>query len=119
MTSDVIRAEYATAFKEVARLLVDGRISGPPVVDGDDKAIGVVTETDLMIRQSEALDMDEPKRRFPFAELTPRARRQAARSRAFTADQLMTARSWCRPGNAPGRRIPRTSRPVPAPLPRG
>ncbi|MED7829086.1 CBS domain-containing protein, partial [Streptomyces chiangmaiensis] len=77
-------------FKEVARLLAAGRISGLPVVDEDDKVIGVVSETDLVIRQSEALDADESKRRFPFAELTPRARRQAARSRAFTAGQLMT-----------------------------
>ncbi|MFJ5533714.1 CBS domain-containing protein [Streptomyces sp. NPDC093261] len=91
MTADVIRAEYRTPFKEVARLLADRHISGLPVVDDDDKVIGVISETDLVARQSEALGADEPRRRFRFAGLTPGARRQAAKSRAFTAGQLMTA----------------------------
>ncbi|GAA3047336.1 CBS domain-containing protein [Streptomyces glomeratus] len=91
MTMDVVRAEYRTPFKEVARLLSERRISGLPVVDDDDKVIGVISETDLVTRQSEALDADEPRPRFRFAGLTPRARRQAAKSRAFTAGQLMTA----------------------------
>ncbi|WP_055491058.1 CBS domain-containing protein [Streptomyces sp. TP-A0356] len=91
MTSDVIRAEYGTPLKEVARLLADRRISGLPVVDDDDKVIGVISETDLVARQSEALDTDEPERNLRFAEPTPGARSQAARSRAFTAGQLMTA----------------------------
>jgi CBS domain-containing protein/transcriptional regulator with XRE-family HTH domain len=90
MTSDVIRAEYATPFKEVARLLADGRISGLPVVDDDEKVIGVISETDLVTRQAEALDTDEPKRRFAPAESTSAGRRRAAKSRAFTAGQLMT-----------------------------
>ncbi|MET8950140.1 CBS domain-containing protein [Streptomyces sp. NPDC004533] len=90
MTTDVIRAEYRTPFKEVARLLADRHISGLPVVDDDDKVIGVVSETDLVARQSEALDADEPRRRFRFAPLTSRARRQVAKATAFTAGQLMT-----------------------------
>ncbi|MGW1255541.1 CBS domain-containing protein [Streptomyces sp. NPDC002513] len=89
MTSDVVRAEYGTPFKEVARLLADHGISGLPVVDEDDKVIGVISETDLVARQSEALDADQPRRHFGITELTPRTRRQAARSRAFTAGQLM------------------------------
>ncbi|MGW5609130.1 CBS domain-containing protein [Streptomyces sp. NPDC003753] len=91
MTTDVVSAEYRTPFKEVARLLADRRISGLPVVDDDDKVIGVISETDLVTRQAEALDTDGTRRRFRFAERTPRAHRQAARSRAFTAGQLMTA----------------------------
>ncbi|MFF3906377.1 CBS domain-containing protein [Streptomyces sp. NPDC001848] len=92
MTTDVVSAEYRTPFKEVARLLADRRISGLPVVDDDDKVIGVVSETDLVTRQSEALGTDGTRRRFRFAAgRTPGARRQAARSRAFTAGQLMTA----------------------------
>lgn len=53
MTTDVVRAEYGTPFKEVARLLADHRISGLPVVDEDDNVIGVLSETDLMVRQAE------------------------------------------------------------------
>ncbi|WP_055493906.1 CBS domain-containing protein [Streptomyces sp. TP-A0356] len=89
MTTDVVRAGYRTPFKEVARLLADRRISGLPVVDDDEKVIGVISETDLVTRQSEAFDRDETRPRFRFAPL--RAHRQAARSSAFTAGQLMTA----------------------------
>ncbi|MEU8986593.1 CBS domain-containing protein [Streptomyces sp. NPDC048558] len=90
MTSDVVRAEYGTPFKEIARLLADHRISGLPVVDGDDKVIGVISETDLMARQATTPDPYEPKRRFRLAGLTRSARRQAAKARARTAGQLMT-----------------------------
>ncbi|MFJ8361842.1 CBS domain-containing protein [Streptomyces sp. NPDC093984] len=90
MTTDVVRAEYRTPFKEVARLLADRHISGLPVVDDDDKVIGVISETDLVTRQSEALATDGTRHRFRFAGRTRGACRQAAKSRAFTAGQLMT-----------------------------
>ncbi|MFF4505103.1 CBS domain-containing protein [Streptomyces sp. NPDC001401] len=90
MTTEVVRAEYGTPFKEVARLLGEHRISGLPVVDEDDKVIGVISETDLMIRQAEAPDPYAPKQRFRLADLAPSARRQAAKARARTAGQLMT-----------------------------
>jgi CBS domain-containing protein len=37
-----------TKLDEVARLLVDARIGGVPVVDEDERVIGFVSETDLM-----------------------------------------------------------------------
>ena len=52
MTSEVVRAVDTTPFKEVARLLAQHRISGLPVVDDDDKVIGVISETDLMAHRS-------------------------------------------------------------------
>lgn len=90
MTSDVVRAEYGTPFKQVARLLADHRISGLPVVDEDDKVIGVLSETDLMVRQAATPDPFDPPRRRRLAGLTRGARRQAAKARARTAGQLMT-----------------------------
>ncbi|MPY31185.1 CBS domain-containing protein [Streptomyces adustus] len=91
MTTDVVRAEYGTPFKEVARLLETHRISGLPVVDEDDKVIGVLSETDLMMRQATAAEPYEPKHRARLTELTPGAKRQAAKGSARTAGQLMTA----------------------------
>ncbi|GGZ19489.1 CBS domain-containing protein [Streptomyces poonensis] len=91
MTTDVVRAVYGTPFKEVARLLVDHRISGLPVVDEDEKVVGVVSETDLMAHQAEPSDAREPGRRFPFAALKPAARWRAAKATAGTAGQLMSA----------------------------
>lgn len=90
MTTEVVRATYGTPFKEVARLLGEHRISGLPVVDEDDKVIGVLSETDLMIRQAETPDPYEPKKHFRLTALTPAARRQAAKARARTAGQLMS-----------------------------
>ncbi|WP_405653334.1 CBS domain-containing protein [Streptomyces sp. NBC_00019] len=90
MTTEVVRATYGTTFKEVARLLGDHRISGLPVVDEDEKVIGVISETDLLLRQAEAPDPYEPKKRFRLATLTRAGRRRAAKARARTAGQLMS-----------------------------
>jgi CBS-domain-containing membrane protein len=90
MTMEVVRATYGTTFKEVARLLREHRISGLPVVDEDDKVIGVISETDLMTHQARLPDPYEPKKRFRLADLAPAARRQAAKAKARTAGQLMS-----------------------------
>ena len=91
MSTDVVRAEDGTAFKEVARLLADHRISGLPVVDDDDRVIGVISETDLMAHQAATPDPYEPKHRFRFPALTPAARRRTAKTTARTAGRLMSA----------------------------
>ncbi|MGW2515487.1 CBS domain-containing protein [Streptomyces sp. NPDC001617] len=90
MTTEVVRAEYGTPFKEVVRLLGENRISGLPVIDEDEKVIGVISETDLMIRQADAPDPYEPERRHPLDALTRESRTRKAKARARTAGQLMT-----------------------------
>ncbi|MEV6407038.1 CBS domain-containing protein [Streptomyces bobili] len=52
MTRDVVEARRATPFKEVVRLLDHHRISGLPVIDDDDKVLGVVSGTDLVRAQA-------------------------------------------------------------------
>ncbi|MFF5158164.1 CBS domain-containing protein [Streptomyces sp. NPDC000348] len=47
MTGNVVRARPATPVEEVVRLLDHHRISGVPVLDDDDKVLGVVSGTDL------------------------------------------------------------------------
>ncbi|MFI6495207.1 CBS domain-containing protein [Streptomyces sp. NPDC050564] len=90
MATEVVRAQYGTPFKEVARLLAEHRISGLPVVDEDEKVLGVISETDLMVRQAETPDPYETRRRFRLAGLTRSRRRQAAKAHARTAGQLMS-----------------------------
>ncbi|WP_371600790.1 CBS domain-containing protein [Streptomyces sp. NBC_00564] len=90
MTTEVVRAEYGTPFKEVARLLAGHRISGLPVVDDDEKVVGVISETDLLVRQAETPDPYAPRRRLRLAALTRGARKQAAKAKARTAGRLMT-----------------------------
>ncbi len=52
MTRDVVQAYRTTPFKEVVRLLDHHRISGLPVVDADDKVVGVVSGSDLVRAQA-------------------------------------------------------------------
>ncbi|MET7935597.1 CBS domain-containing protein [Streptomyces sp. NPDC005322] len=47
MTDDVVRVGYGASFEEVSALLERHRINGLPVVDEDDKVVGVITGTDL------------------------------------------------------------------------
>jgi CBS-domain-containing membrane protein len=86
MTGDVVRVVGTTPFKEVAALLAEHRISGLPVVDDDDKVIGVISETDLMLRQTEQVESGGKRR----LRLTRAGRRAAAKARARTAGQLMS-----------------------------
>lgn len=50
MTDEVISVVGRTPSDDVAALLVDHDISGVPVVDGDERVIGVISRTDLLIR---------------------------------------------------------------------
>ncbi|MEU6275899.1 CBS domain-containing protein [Streptomyces populi] len=52
MTSEVVGAHREMSFKDVARLLDRYRISGLPVVDDDDKVVGVISGTDLLRLQA-------------------------------------------------------------------
>ncbi|GAA3775843.1 CBS domain-containing protein [Streptomyces chiangmaiensis] len=74
----------------MVRLLADHRISGLPVIDEDDKVIGVISETDLMVRQAETPDPFDPPHHSRLAALTPAGRRHTAKAQARTAGQLMT-----------------------------
>ncbi|AIA00781.1 CBS domain-containing protein [Streptomyces noursei] len=47
MTGDVVRAHRGTPTAELARWMAEFGINGVPVVDADDKVLGVVSATDL------------------------------------------------------------------------
>ncbi len=51
MTREVITVHPETPLKDVARLLVEHRIGGVPVVDEDSKVLGVVSESDFAIKE--------------------------------------------------------------------
>ena len=48
MTTDVATVSIDTSLREAARILLDLRISGLPVVDKDSKLVGIVTEADFL-----------------------------------------------------------------------
>ena len=89
MTREVVEVRRDTSFKEVAGLLDRHRISGLPVVDNDDKVVGVISETDL-VRCQAARPADSRARIFRKSALRRSGRRAAAVGRATTAEELMS-----------------------------
>ncbi|WP_327111164.1 CBS domain-containing protein [Streptomyces sp. NBC_01341] len=51
MTREVVSVVTSTSFKEVAKLLAQHDISGLPVLDDEDKVVGVVSESDILRHQ--------------------------------------------------------------------
>lgn len=51
MSTDVVTVSPTTSLKNVARLLVEHRISGVPVVDDDGVVLGVVSEGDVLFKE--------------------------------------------------------------------
>ena len=52
MTTDVVTVEPITTFKEIVRLMDGFGISGVPVVDDQDRPLGVVTQADLLVKEA-------------------------------------------------------------------
>jgi CBS-domain-containing membrane protein len=50
MTVSVVTVSPETSIAEAARIMMANRISGLPVVDGDDRLLGIVTEGDMLRR---------------------------------------------------------------------
>ena len=50
MTKEVLTVKEDMTVEEVAKFLIEHRISGTPVVDENDRLKGIVTEADLIIR---------------------------------------------------------------------
>ncbi|MFK0234757.1 CBS domain-containing protein [Streptomyces vinaceus] len=48
MTDEVVSVAPGTAFKDVAKLLAQYDVSGVPVLDDEDRVVGVVSQTDLL-----------------------------------------------------------------------
>jgi CBS domain-containing protein len=84
MSTHVIAAHASATYKELAAMLHDQRVSAFPVVDGDNKVIGIVSETDLLAR--EALEGTVPD---TLASM-PR-QRERSRVAGLTAGELMTS----------------------------
>lgn len=86
MTSDVVSVRESTPFKDIARLLAAHRISGLPVVDDDEKVVGVISESDLLLRQAE--QHTGASHRWLWRSRGARAAQ--AKAAALTAGELMS-----------------------------
>ncbi len=85
MQSNVISVTPETSIEEVARLLHSNKISGVPVVDNENRIIGVVTELDIIFNEiSREPGMVERLRTFFVPEDYMKKRQ------AMTAGEIMT-----------------------------
>lgn len=53
MTKEVFTAKLDDRVEDLARLMLEHKISGIPVIDANDNLVGIITEKDLMIRAKE------------------------------------------------------------------
>ena len=51
MTSDVISVSPETEIVSAARIMIEKRINGLPVVDGKGKVVGILCQSDLVAQQ--------------------------------------------------------------------
>jgi CBS domain-containing protein len=91
MHRDVVTVRRDTPLREVARLLVEQRVSGLPVVDEAGAVVGVVSEADFLIRER-----GEPTERPRWLERVFRGgegltAEELVKVRAMTAAEAMTA----------------------------
>ena len=83
MSTQVIAVRRTASYKDMATMLHEQRISAFPVVDDDNKVIGVVSEADLLTKEAVNGTM-------PGAVEGILRRREYTRASALTAAELMT-----------------------------
>jgi CBS domain-containing protein len=84
MTASVIAVRGDTSFKELAAMLGDSQVSGFPVIDQTGKVIGVVSDTDMLIKEANRANHPEV-----FTGL--RRSRDHRKAAGVTAAELMTS----------------------------
>ncbi|MFG2363987.1 CBS domain-containing protein [Streptomyces mirabilis] len=93
MTHTVAAVGRKANFKEIVRLMEQGKVSALPVLEGEGRVIGVVSEADLLPKE-EFRDSD-PDRYTQLRRLS-----DLAKAGAVTAEDLMTAPAFTVRANA-------------------
>ena len=81
MTREVVAIQPETSFREIIRIIKDSHVHALPVVDTHGTVLGVVAESDLLVRQEQT----EGRVRKPWR------RRGRARLAGTTAGEVMTS----------------------------
>ena len=93
MTTNVITVEPDTAVQELATLLSDRGISGVPVVDRDNRLVGVVSEGDLLHRAETGTERRTQRRRSRWLDnfaSDQAAARDYVKAHGRTVREIMT-----------------------------
>ncbi|MDY0812551.1 CBS domain-containing protein [Kitasatospora purpeofusca] len=89
MTRAVVHVRPGTGFKEITRLLAEHDITSVPVLDHEERPIGLVSEADLLLNEAA---QEDPAGLLLTPQLSPE---EHTRSRAATAEGLMTSPAVC------------------------
>jgi len=84
MTSDVVTVDKEMPYKQVARVMTDQRVNAVPVVTGEGRVLGIVSEADVLRKEERAF------RRLGHG-LPRKTRRERAQAEARCAAELMTS----------------------------
>ena len=87
MTTTLVTATIATSFQELVDLMIRNDVSGIPVVDGDGRPVGVVSEADIIAKEAYRSFLFRP----PDRSLGQQENTWAAKSRGLRAGDLMTS----------------------------
>jgi CBS domain-containing protein len=87
MTTTLVTATIATSFQELVDLMIRNDVSGIPVVDGDGRPVGVVSEADIIAKEAYRSFLFRPLDR----SLGQPENTWAAKSRGLRAGDLMTS----------------------------
>ncbi len=74
MTADVITITENSSIKEAARIMLEKKISGLPVVDSDGRLVGIITKTDLVeayVKRRKERDLVEEFMEKEFPVVSP------------------------------------------------
>src|SRR5271166_5627138 len=89
MVKAVVTASPETTVEELARLMINLRISGVPVMDKDGRLVGIVTEGDLLRRVETGTERYRPRRSEPFSS-NSRLAAEYIKSHAKRVADIMT-----------------------------
>ncbi len=91
MTAPVISVTPETPLKEVARLLMEHRISGVPVADQAGRVLGIVSEADFLIKERGATQRRGGRHALAWLLGEDRRDAEQAKISATTAGEAMTS----------------------------
>jgi CBS domain-containing protein len=86
MTTEVVTVELSTPFKEIVARLAERRVSAAPVLDSGGRAVGVVSEADLLLKE----EHPDPELGVPLV-WSRRRRVERDKAAGTVAGELMTA----------------------------
>lgn len=89
MTRNIVTVRRGASIAEAIRLMLDNRVSGLPVLDDEDKIVGILTEGDLLRRSETGTERHRP-RWLEFLMGPGRIAEEYVRTHGRQVEEIMT-----------------------------